>query len=496
MQIDISRFDHCRLLVVGDLMIDEYVWGEVDRISPEAPVQVVSVKNEEYTLGGAGNVVNNLVALGAKVSVLGVTGTGRDGKLLLNRLNDLGADTGGVIQERSRPTTKKTRIIADHQQVVRIDRETKKEVAFSTFKSLTTLAEKIIPAVDLILISDYGKGLITRNLIADLVKIAKNNNKITIADPKGRDFTKYSGVSLLTPNSKEASLASGVEISDPKNIAAAGKILIEKSGVEKLLITCGKDGMVLFEPGRKPFKISTKAREVYDVSGAGDTVMAVLGLGMAAGLPLKEAITLANTAAGIVVGKVGTATVSKRELLQALKQTSEDNASKYKSLSEISQLCRKLQKDRKRIVLTNGCFDLLHVGHIRLFSASKQLGDVMIVAIDDDESVKLLKGAGRPVIGATERVRILSALDSVDYVVVFATNELDNVLGAIRPDVLTKGSDYESAKILGREIVESFGGRIERIPITEEISTTQIIDSIQKRVKSEPLRHEGTKKEI
>jgi D-beta-D-heptose 7-phosphate kinase/D-beta-D-heptose 1-phosphate adenosyltransferase len=481
MQIDISRFDHCRLLVVGDLMIDEYVWGEVDRISPEAPVQVVSVKNEEYTLGGAGNVVNNLVALGAKVSVLGVTGTGRDGKLLRNRLKDLGVDTRGVIQERSRPTTKKTRIIADHQQVLRIDRETKKEVAFSTFKSLTTLAEKIIPGVDLILISDYGKGLITRNLIADLVNIAKNNNKITIADPKGRDFTKYSGVSLLTPNSREASLASGVEISDPKNISTAGKILIEKSGIEKLLITCGKDGMVLFEPGRKPFKISTKAREVYDVSGAGDTVMAVLGLGMAAGLPLKEAITLANTAAGIVVGKVGTATVSKRELLQALKQTSENNASKYKSLNEISQLCRKLQKDRKRIVLTNGCFDLLHVGHIRLFSASKELGDVMIVAIDDDDSVKFLKGAGRPVIGAAERVRILSALDSVDYVVVFATNELDNVLGAIRPDVLTKGSDYESAKILGREIVESFGGRIERIPITEEISTTQIINSIKNK---------------
>jgi D-beta-D-heptose 7-phosphate kinase/D-beta-D-heptose 1-phosphate adenosyltransferase len=254
--------------------------------------------------------------------------------------------------------------------------------------------------------------------------------------------------------------------------------------------------MVLFESGCKPFKISTKAREVYDVSGAGDTVMAVLGLGMAAGLPLKEAITLANTAAGIVVGKVGTATVSKRELLQALKQTSEDSASKYKSLNEISQLCRKLQKDRKRIVLTNGCFDLLHVGHIRLFSASKQLGDVMIVAIDDDDSVRLLKGADRPVIGATERVRILSALDSVDYVVVFATNELDKVIGAIRPDVLTKGSDYESAEVLGREIVESYGGRIERIPIAEEISATQIINSIKKRAIPEPLRHEGTKKGI
>jgi D-beta-D-heptose 7-phosphate kinase/D-beta-D-heptose 1-phosphate adenosyltransferase len=480
MQIDISRFDHCHLLVVGDLMIDEYVWGEVDRISPEAPVQVVSVKNENSTLGGSGNVVNNLVALGARVSVLGVTGIGEDRKLLLNRLTDLGVDTRGVIPERSRPTTKKTRIIAEHQQVLRIDRETKKQVASSTFKSLTNLAEKIIPEVDLILISDYDKGLITRTLIADLVKIAKNNNKITIADPKGLDFTKYSGVSLLTPNSKEASLASGVDISDDNSLAAAAKILIKRSGIEKLLITCGKDGMVLFEPGSKAFKISTKTREVYDVAGAGDTVIAVLGLGMAAGLPLKEATALANTAAGIVVGKVGTATVSKRELLQALKQTSEDNTSKYKSLNEISQLCRKLQKDRQRIVLTNGCFDLLHVGHIRLLSASKQLGDVMIVAIDDDDSVKLLKGAGRPVISSTERVRILSALDSVDYVVVFATSELGSVIEAIRPDVLTKGSDYESADILGQEIVESYGGRIELIPITEAISATQIINNIKK----------------
>jgi D-beta-D-heptose 7-phosphate kinase/D-beta-D-heptose 1-phosphate adenosyltransferase len=481
MQIDISRFDNCRLLVVGDLMIDEYVWGEVNRISPEAPVQVVSVKTEEYTLGGSGNVVNNLVALGAQVFVLGVTGTGRDGKLLLDKLNDLGVDTRGVIQERSRPTTKKTRIIAEHQQVLRIDRETQQKVSVSTSRSLRTLAEKIIPEVDLVLISDYGKGVISRSLIADLVKIARKNNKLTIADPKGLAFEKYSGVSLLTPNSKEASLASGVEITDGKNIATVGNILMEKSGIERLLITCGKDGMVLFEPGCEPLKISTKAREVYDVSGAGDTVLAVIGLGMAAGLQLKEAITLANTAAGLVVGKVGTATVSKNELLQAVKPTSEDIVSKYKSLNEISQLCRKLRKDRKRIVMTNGCFDLLHAGHIRLFSASKKLGDAMIVAIDDDDSVRHLKGPGRPVISAAERIRILSALDSIDYVVVFATNELDSVIGAIQPDILTKGSDYDSVKVLGRKIVENYGGRIELIPITEDISAAQIINSIKNK---------------
>jgi len=227
--------------------------------------------------------------------------------------------------------------------------------------------------------------------------------------------------------------------------------------------------------------MATRAREVYDVSGAGDTVLAVLGLGIAAGLPFKAAVSLANTAAGIVVGKVGTAAVTQKELLQALELTAAETVPKHKTLAELGELCRKLQKDRQRIILTNGCFDLLHVGHIKLFSASKKLGDVMIVAIDDDDSVRNLKGSGRPVISATERVRILSALDSVDYMIVFANSELDQVIKSIRPDILTKGSNYDSEEVLGRDIVESYGGRVELIPITEEISTTQIINTIKKK---------------
>ncbi|UCD77271.1 MAG: D-glycero-beta-D-manno-heptose-7-phosphate kinase [Desulfobacterales bacterium] len=478
---DLAKFEQCRLLVVGDLMIDEYVWGNVDRISPEAPVQVVAVKSEEYTLGGAGNVANNLVSLGAKVSVLGVVGSGKDGKLLLNKLQDLGVDTRGVVQESGRPTTKKTRIIADHQQVVRIDRETNEKISAETFDALVELAKEIIPAVDVILISDYGKGLVTRDLIAHLVKLARAHGKTSVADPKGLDFTKYAGVSVLTPNKKEASLASGVEIVNDRSLAAAGTGLLQKSGVERLLITCGKDGMAFFEPQRKPYKISTNAREVYDVSGAGDTVVAVLGLGLAAGLTYKEAVGLANTAAGIVVGKVGTATVTPKELALALKQTGESIVVKHKTLNELADICRKLHNDRKRIVLTNGCFDLLHVGHIKLFAASKQLGDVLIVAIDDDDSVRSLKGADRPVISSTERVGILSALDSVDYVVVFATNELEKVISSVRPDVLTKGSNYESEEVEGRLLVEKFGGRVNLIPITENISSTQIINNIKKK---------------
>ncbi len=479
LNFDLTKFEKCRLLVVGDLMIDEYVWGNVDRISPEAPVQVVAVHNEEYTLGGSGNVVNNLVALGADVAVLGVVGTGRDGQELLNKLTDIGADTGGIVQESGRPTTKKTRIIAEHQQVLRIDRETRKTISSQSFDLLAEAAEKIIPAVDLILISDYGKGLITRELVSKLVNLAASTGKIVIADPKGLDFSKYAGISLLTPNKREASLASGLEISDEKSLLQAGGALLQKSGIDKLLITCGKDGMILFEPNLKPFKIRTKAQEVYDVSGAGDTVIAALGLGIAAGLPLREAVALANTAAGIVVGKVGTATVTRKELARALKQPAEETVSKHKSIRELADICKKLHNDHKRIVLTNGCFDLLHVGHIKLFEASKRLGDVMIVAIDDDASVKRLKGANRPVISDTERVGILSALDSVDYVVVFATHELEKVIQTIRPDVLTKGSNYASEAVQGREMIENYGGRVELVPITEEISSTQIINNIK-----------------
>jgi len=481
MNVDISKFNQTHLLVIGDLMIDEYVWGDVDRISPEAPVQVVSVKNQDYALGGSGNVAHNLITLGASVSVLGVTGPDRDGQRLLDKLDALGAGTLGVVQEPGRHTTKKTRIIAEHQQVLRIDRETKKEISPQTFNSIIKTAARIIPDVDVILISDYGKGLISRGMIKSLVHLAKKHNKPTIADPKGLDFTKYAGVNLLTPNKKEAALAGGMEITDAKSLAQAGQILLDNSGIEKLLITCGKDGMVLFEKDRKPFKMGTKAREVYDVSGAGDTVLAVLGLGIAGGLPIKEAVSLANAAAGIVVGKVGTAAVSQNELLQALKPTVAETVAKSQTLRALAELCRKLQKKRKRIVLTNGCFDLLHVGHIKLFAASKKLGDVLIVAIDDDDSVRRLKGSARPVISATERVRILSALDSVDYLVVFAADELNQVIESIRPDILTKGSNYDSEEVAGRELVESYGGRVELIPITEEISSTQIINTIKKK---------------
>jgi len=478
--MDLSKFSNCNVLVVGDLIIDEYIWGEVERISPEAPVQIVSVKSEDYTLGGAGNVVNNLRSLGAGVSVVGVVGSGSHGDLMLKKFSELGVDTGGVIREKDRPTTRKTRVIAANQHVLRIDRETRREISPQTFQKLADRLKSGIAAADIVLVSDYGKGVVTSALFAGAVEIARDRGKMVIADPKGIHFDKYNGATLLTPNLKEAALAAGIETITPETALDAGQGLLQTLKIENLLITCGKDGMVLFEKDRQPFRIRAEARQVFDVSGAGDTVLAVLGLALAAGATFKEAAAIANTAAGIVVGKVGTATVSPKELADAINPPDDTAARKYKNFSELAEAVGELKKQEKKIVLTNGCFDLLHAGHIRLFQASRQMGDALVVAIDDDASVRTLKGAGRPVLTAQERVRILSALDSVDYVVVFATAELPRLIDSLRPDILTKGSNYESAEVFGRDLVEKHGGRVALIKVAEEISSSRIIDAIKK----------------
>jgi len=479
---DIFGFDRCRILVIGDLMIDEYLWGKVDRISPEAPVQVVSVARDTTTLGGAANVVKNLLSLGCRVAVAGVTGAGRNGEMLLNMLAEGDVDTTGIIQDPMRPTTKKTRIIAGHQHVLRIDRETRREIADDHANSLFQLVNEGIDNYDLLLLSDYGKGLFPDILLRRVIDLAKERQKTIIVDPKGLSFKKYAGATAITPNKREAAVAAGIEIADDKSLFAAGEKLLQEIQVDRVLMTCGKEGMVLFEEGEKPFRISAEARQVFDVSGAGDTVLAVLGLGLASGRSFRQAAALANIAAGIVVGKVGTATVSREELVRAFEPSIDAMSAKQITLSDLVPVAERLRAEGKTIVMTNGCFDLLHVGHIKLLSASKKLGDVLIVAIDDDESVKALKGDDRPIISARERLRIISALDSVDYVTVFPAKELEQVIEAVQPHVLTKGSNYSTEDILGREIVEKAGGRVALIPISSDISSTKIIEQIKQGV--------------
>ncbi|WP_022669163.1 D-glycero-beta-D-manno-heptose-7-phosphate kinase [Desulfospira joergensenii] len=319
MKFDLTRLSRIRALVIGDLMIDEYFWGRVERISPEAPVPVVTVERESHTLGGAGNVINNLKAVGARVSAVGTAGTGVAGKMIFEKLNDLAVETDGIVSEPERPTTRKTRVIASNQQVLRIDKEIKRNISDATLDRLTAIVQEKVETCDLIIISDYDKGLVTRDLVARTAAIAGERKIPVLADPKSLDFTKYAGVSLLTPNQKEAGLAAHIDIQSPEDLFTAGNKILDQAGLERLIITCGKDGMVLFEKDRDPYTIESKARQVFDVSGAGDTVISFLGLGLASGASFIESAMLANAAAGIVVGKVGTATASIEELDQALK---------------------------------------------------------------------------------------------------------------------------------------------------------------------------------
>lgn len=318
MSIDIDRFRQIRALVIGDLMIDEYLWGRVERISPEAPVPVVAVEKENHTLGGAGNVINNLTAMGAKVSAIGTAGTGKAGRMILEKLGELSVHTHGIISEPDRPTTVKTRVIASSQQVLRIDREVKRPISTSTLARLVSIMTSMIDQVDLIIISDYDKGLVTPELVRCTVDLARKHGVLTLADPKALRFDKYTRVSLLTPNQKEAAQAANMEITTREDLFAAGRMLLETVALDRLVITCGKDGMVLFEPGMAPHVIASKARQVFDVSGAGDTVISLLGLGLASGASFRESAAVANAGAGIVVGKVGTAAPTVAELKAVL----------------------------------------------------------------------------------------------------------------------------------------------------------------------------------
>jgi D-beta-D-heptose 7-phosphate kinase/D-beta-D-heptose 1-phosphate adenosyltransferase len=476
---DLACFDRRRVLVVGDVMIDEYVWGDVTRISPEAPVPVVSVEEESTTLGGAGNVVANLVALGAAVSVTGVVGEGNEGQKLIRMFQDQGVDAGGVLRDPGRITTRKTRVIAGSQHVVRIDRESSRPVTPAQAKDICSFVLDRVRDAEAVLLSDYGKGVVTPALAAKVVEICRKADRPVLVDPKGRDYSKYKGAFAITPNRKEASEAAGILLSREDALHQAGARLLTETQAGHVLITCGRDGMVLFTKNQTPERIPARARQVYDVSGAGDTVLAVLGLCVACGAPFADAARLANTAAGIVVGKVGTATVSRGEIEEALAGFPDPAAVKQKDLEELSRIAGELKRSGKKVVLTNGCFDLLHAGHVQLFAKSRQLGDVLVVAVDDDAGVRKLKGAPRPVLKEKERVRIISSLDSVDYVHVFPAGGLERLIRAIRPDVLAKGSNYRLEEVEGRELVEKLGGRVELAPVTEGLSSSGIIHAIR-----------------
>ncbi|MCW8838318.1 MAG: D-glycero-beta-D-manno-heptose-7-phosphate kinase, partial [Thiovulaceae bacterium] len=384
-----------KVLVVGDLMIDHYLWGSANRISPEAPVQVVDIDKETTVLGGAGNVVNNLNALGCKVSVISVVGDDEVAHELEGMLDAIDAKSY-LVKENERKTSKKSRIIASHSQVVRYDKESKDNITKNSEAEVLKKFSTLCTEADIVLLSDYGKGVLTDSLTKDIINIAKSKNKKVLVDPKGLDYSKYSGAYLLTPNKKEAQEASGINITDDNSLVDALKKLKDVANLDISLITLSEDGIAIYDD--KLIMRPTVAREVYDVTGAGDTVLASLGYSLAIGKDLVSALEFANLAAGVVVGKLGSATASIDEIEHyraSINKTTID--AHIKSFDELKVQVERLKKLGKKIVFTNGCFDILHRGHVSYLDIAKSYGDVLILGLNSDASVRKLKGDSRPI---------------------------------------------------------------------------------------------------
>ena len=473
-----------KALVVGDLMLDEYIWGAVDRISPEAPVQIVEVKRKELRLGGAGNVINNLLTLNCQVDVVSVVGDDDDGQFLLRRLAERGVHQHGVFSQLNRVTSRKTRVLASNQQIVRIDQETRAKISKESEERILSYVQDTASSLDVIFLSDYQKGVLTDHLLKEVIAIGRKANIPVLVDPKGDDYSKYQGATLLTPNRKEAQLATGISITDEATLLEAGRKLLADLELDAIVLTRSEEGMTVFSSDGE-IHLPTVAREIYDVSGAGDTVLSLFGLGMAQKLPLCCSAGLANLAAGIAVGKVGTSTVSAQEILATVSSQQHEADQKIRNAPLLKNILAGERQKGKTIVFTNGCFDLLHVGHVKYLQAARQLGDLLVLGLNSDTSIQRLKGPNRPLIGEEERAHILAALDCIDYVVVFDEDTPLELITALRPDILVKGGDYTPEGVVGKELVESYGGRVELINFVDGKSTTGIVEKILRQYREE-----------
>ncbi|MGA7829433.1 MAG: D-glycero-beta-D-manno-heptose-7-phosphate kinase [Terracidiphilus sp.] len=464
-----------RLLVVGDLMLDKYIWGEVARISPEAPVPVVHAVRQSEQPGGAANVAMNLARLGAQVVVAGFTGGDENQQLLDAALRSNGISPEFVLSEGF-PTITKLRILGGIQQMLRLDSERLEARAQKDYDRLVERVLKLLPGNHAVVLSDYAKGALTPDLCQQIIQAARNLEIPVLVDPKNADFSRYRGATTISPNRNELALAVQKDAHNLDALLAAADSLVRALQIDFLTATLSETGIALVRPGNR-FLAPAVARQVFDVSGAGDTVIAVLALCLASQLTPETAVQLANVAAGIVVGKAGTAPVERYELLAALAPRIEFLA-EDKIVNRTALVSRVAQWKGKgdRVVLTNGCFDLLHIGHITLLEQARRFGDRLIVAINSDLSVRALKGSSRPVVGERERCRVLSALAAVDAVVVFAEPTPLELIVALRPDVIVKGGDYDRKTVIGAREVQSWGGQVKIVPMVEGYSTTRLIE--------------------
>ncbi|NGY05410.1 bifunctional D-glycero-beta-D-manno-heptose-7-phosphate kinase/D-glycero-beta-D-manno-heptose 1-phosphate adenylyltransferase HldE [Solimonas terrae] len=472
---DLPDFAPARVLVVGDLMLDRYWIGPTSRISPEAPVPVVRIRRDETRPGGAANVALNVASLGASAAVLGVVGADEAARMLGEQLQarHIAAD---FIIAASAPTISKLRVLSRNQQLIRLDfEEALDEVGSFDGEALASHYAQALSRCSVVVLSDYGKG--TLRDVAALIRAARAQGKAVLVDPKGSDWQRYRGASLLTPNLSEFEAIVGV-CRDEDELVARAEALRAELELEALLITRSEHGMTLVTPERPPLHVPTAAREVFDVTGAGDTVIATLAAALAAGVPLARACLLANAAAGVVVGKLGTATVSLAELRQAISgQSATGGVVDEPALLAAVAAARAAGR---RIVMTNGVFDVLHVGHARYLEDARRLGDLLIVAVNDDDSVRRLKGPSRPLNPCADRMALLASLRCVDHVVSFSEDTPARLIGHVLPDLLVKGGDYRPEQIAGHDAVTAHGGRVLVLPFHDGYSTTSLIDKAQR----------------
>jgi len=472
----LNRLGTHSILVVGDLMLDRYVWGKISRISPEAPIQILNTEREEFRLGGASNVAHNLVALGAKAECLGVVGTDANGKLLVRSIKGAGIGVKGVVSDRTRITPVKSRYIdsSHKQQVLRVDEEKSNLISKETERRLIGNFNKLVKKADIVVASDYMKGVLTESFIKTICKICKKHNKKIIINLKDPKYGKYKGATAVTANLSEAHLTSGVEIKDDKSLKTAAFELLRNLKLEFVVVTRGEKGIYLLAKNGEEIFDKAKSINVYDVTGAGDTVLAALSLGIASGLGYEDAVHLANLAAGIVVAKVGTSTVSRKEIMEHNNKFSQE--SKIKTMPELLTAIKNIRNSSgKTIVFTNGCFDILHPGHIKSLTHAKQQGDILVVGLNSDKSVRIIKGKTRPIFEESLRTKSLSALECVDYIVVFNEPTPEKLIHAIKPDILVKGADWRGKKVVGESFINSYGGKVVFVPLEKGISTTNII---------------------
>jgi D-beta-D-heptose 7-phosphate kinase/D-beta-D-heptose 1-phosphate adenosyltransferase len=465
-----------RVLIVGDLILDQYLSGDVTRISPEAPIPILTARRSEDRLGGACNVAANLVAMQAEVDIVGVLGEDGWGRALRDLLAEQGIDTGGCVLDRTRPTIQKTRLMSGSQQMLRVDHEDARPVHGEALAALLKLLPERVRRAQAVVLSDYGKGVLTPEVIRCAIEAARAAGIPVLVDPKGDDYTRYRGATLVTPNRKEAEQALGRRLARLDDVASGAAELIARSELQAAVITLGPEGIYFRTRAGTSGHVPAQARAVFDVTGAGDTVIAQLGFHLASGLELGLAVQLANAAAAIVVGRLGTHAVTRSELAGAIVERADGAGKVLATREELDRQLAAWRKQGKRIVFTNGCFDVLHVGHVTYLRFAKGYGDVLLVGVNEDESVRRAKGPARPVNPLADRMEVLAALECVDAVASFAEDTPKHLIERVTPNVLVKGADWADKGVVGREWVEAHGGQVVLAPLVPGKSTTGILE--------------------